>query len=1413
MNRIYQGRITRVERDADGKWEPMKEKDWQDVLEHHHALYQDAINYYIFSLLGLAHSADNPLIAHKNGLESTSQGDGMSSQEQIWTDFHRIGEKRKGLKHSIRRCFPHEKENPMPRDFWKEMYPKGVSKQILDAALQELLDEIGGGGGAIQQCGRGMFPRFCWEGFSGSFPYDSASLAKHEGAIRLGTDLHKLNGTDQIQRFAGEVQLIWVAKLQKESSWQGEESRQRLQKAIDHFEEGITMLREGDNPKGWSRRLCEFCGDTEDARRVLRKMRSKLDSMQESELPEIPKNRKAHPAHTSALLLFKHFPSDFTWKLLKSVFPQKNQTDESRMFKPSEFSDDPIKLARGTRGYVFPAFTALQHSESTNFGEPVWKEFDIAAFKEALKSIHQIELKEKEREKECEKLRHRLNCMNGHGIWDDRENENEDPPPVYAGDPRVERLETLLTKDLAQEYGAADGDLISYGLTERTFRNFPKLKEQWVRVVRNSAEYTPSLKDELLRKLKEFQTKNSHSMGSAKLYEALMGKENWIIWKTPSSDTLEAWRGKAKIPEGLEFGDDPLKVYAHKAYLERRIARLSEPVRLTPADPVMSPRHYCFSDIKGSFNNRGFGHDCGESLVVNVAGDMDGHSWHPTKIRIFYSAPRLRRDGLRSSDGDVVAETPFLQPMMEGLGYAGLRQVEFRKHAVSLMPRTSAKARRFLLNFAPDIASDELAKHLGKQKRWKGQFIGPIGKNLYLMWPTLAAGRTRPDEGWWWEHGKPFSCLAIDLGQRMAGAYAVVEAMPERQLKPDKPSRQIGSACDKKGHQKKWHAVVRAHGMLRLSGEDRKEYIEGSWQVEHSGKKGRNSCDEDMHEARKICKNLGFSEDEEFPLEDRIQSFPNANDHLLRIFGRARWRLRRLQGLSWRLNSEEDREDAVRDIRNSEEVGTILNLSVDKNNIDQSMALSMVLSKLEQLREILPSALEDIANRIMPSNAQCWKWGPHSGRTKSFVLRRAPASDSRGKRKRKVMGQRGLSFARVEQLERLRVQVQGLNRSIMQEPGKKPKSGSQTRGDEYPDPCPEILAKLDHMKEQRVNQTAHLILAEALGVRLRAHKKSSRERVARDIHGEYERHRDSVDFIVLEDLSRYLSSQGRPPRENSRLMQWSHRAILDKLKELAEPYGIPVVEASAAYSSRFCSRTGAVGFRAEEISAARKMEGFWRNALDKLERGESDGTVLGNISQVQKLFAVLEQNDSHGIGDSRRRALLAPRDGGPVFVSMRGDVQQADINAAINLGLRAISSPDCHTIDPKVRVVAEEDQLKVLKKSKREEARWQKFGEQPTLRISGFEDNLREVTEGRRYLTFFAVADGTDIRIRCASVDGIETKFASARELFSAVKHAQWAVANGINNRRLKEWGCNKYLDMSGDAEGDGREPDEDIPI
>ncbi len=299
------------------------------------------------------------------------------------------------------------------------------------------------------------------------------------------------------------------------------------------------------------------------------------------------------------------------------------------------------------------------------------------------------------------------------------------------------------------------------------------------------------------------------------------------------------------------------------------------------------------------------------------------------------------------------------------------------------------------------------------------------------------------------------------------------------------------------------------------------------------------------------------------------------------------------------------------------------------------------------------------------------------------------------------------------------------------------------------------MAKLDDIKEQRRNQTAHMILAEALGLRLEEKAKPKDDvehamREAKDSHGEYvkiddkghpveaekgNKWRGIVDFIVIEDLSRYRTTQGRAPRENSRLMKWCHRAIRDKLKDangsgMCELFGIPLVETPAAYSSRFCSRTGVAGFRATELSLQSLSESKWKWKVRKpgdetKETPEQKKKREEKSKQWELVFEQVRKSNENRDGKSKGQkfhTLLVPEAGGSIFVPManldatykrpakdaanpkqqrpviqfcgvtleENQMKQArlihsDVNAAVNLALRAVADARVWSIHSRLR--------------------------------------------------------------------------------------------------------------------------------
>ena len=425
---------------------------------------------------------------------------------------------------------------------------------------------------------------------------------------------------------------------------------------------------------------------------------------------------------------------------------------------------------------------------------------------------------------------------------------------------------------------------------------------------------------------------------------------------------------------------------------------------------------------------------------------------------------------------------------------------------------------------------------------------------------------------------------------------------------------------------------------------------------------------------------------------------------------------------------------------------------------------------------------------------------------------------------------------RIEQIEELRKRFQSLNQSLRREVGGK----APIRRDEaVPDTCPDLLEKLSNLKEQRINQTAHLILAEALGLRLAPpapDKKALRQR--QDQHGAYEKILDGqgrwigvADFIVVENLSRYRASQGRAPRENSRLMKWCHRAVRDKLTQLCEVFGLPVVETPAAYSSRFCSRSGVPGFRAAEVAAGFTKHGQWRwIAAKKDERGRPTGEAQRLVALDRQLAEAQVALEKALVGERHpgpfpKRTLLVPSAGGGIFVpivdavkgaEMQPALAQADVNAAINLALRAVADPRVWGIYPRLRTICAgtgqtdkgkraanrtpcTDGMRLLAREKR------RYGEKgPAITVHRLGSAGKNDTAQPNFFADLAGlasvaqklgSESREHRWLCdewttAEIRGEEgaPALVHGKSFWGCVKAAQWSRIQEINGRRLTKW-------------------------
>ena len=1444
MNRIYQGKVSKAELlDAKGNLiaTPPQDWNWEAALWNHHALFQDAVNYYLVCLLALV-AKGNDVWAIREKLDAKDAAGG-DDELMIWRRFTRRGAKRRGLRDSVIPYLRPGQPDATPEDCFAAVLVGNESAQSeegrarLDAGLRQLLGKCTGAAGC-KQAAPVFLPRFAKPSYQGSYGEDTSTLTRESAGARLPFVLHDpATRPDSASLKEFDAHSIALPN-EKKPKFTGQEAVKKL----------LGMVAE------WRKQKPEAEADWKRLEAIIAALPEDL------EIPGYAATSAKNDVkfRLFAMFFFRHLEqSEFTIGLLRSKTKKPEPNEKPPGPQPSDAgAGDPIRTARGKRGYVFRAFTALPCWGGDEAGTPEWIQFDFAAFEEALKSLHQVDAKAEERDKERERKQEQHDYQRGKikKLKGGTTGEEQERPDILAGDPRIVELERLVDVDLREEYEMSEGVEVKYGLHPRTVRGFRDLRKKWNDALGEDARYSEAARTKLWNLLTDYKKENAQTMGSPAIFDAMVEEKNWLIWREPTAEQLREWRKAARLPEDAEFAKDPLQALTDERELLADIERLRGPIRLTPADPEHSRRQFYFSDVSALDKKNRLRHDQ-QTLDTQVAVRNDG-KWEAKWARIHFAAPRLLRDQLNNAGG---ADSAWQQAMMTALGLkTGLTKTEKGKvreakfaecAAVALMPEIGTNGeKRILLNFPITLDGDAIAKQLGKAARWDAlQFGGADKESYWLRWPTTwideTKARKKAPPAPWWKNAEPFRCLSVDLGQRDAGAFALLEATCGDVPKPQ--SRKLGVADGKA-----WWATVRATGMLRLPGEDAMVMREGRWQEEFSGERGRlahvderGECPE-WDEARDICGKLGLNADDILGAERDRYSFPEMNDRLLFALRKAQSRLARLQSWSC-IESNAKRKEAiakqlkaaVAELAETKEGATPDALLVElKPRVEQEAwrpISARLIQEVNKERASIQRELVRIADRIQPLRGRRWEWALREDGKNHMLRQTADGSDNR---KKLLAGQRGLSMERIEQLESLRQRCQSLNRALRQEPGQPANLGKSKRGIELPDPCPELLDRLDALKEQRVNQTAHLILAQALGVRLRAHADDAAARAARDIHGEYERipGREPVDFLVLENLDRYLASQGRSRGENSKLMKWSHRAILGKLKQLCEPYGLRVLETPAAYSSRFCSLTGVAGFRAVELTPESAKDFRWKKHLDRLRDAAEGKRKLKDDEEresqrVQSLFADLERMNADirqaSPARPKWRTLLAPVAGGPIFIpasemewfdrknrktgktehvfgykkvsDARPVVAQADINAAINLGLRALAAPETGEIHLRIRAKRDGETFVIRADNKREKARW---GDKP-VKVEVPKENERKKLLADAHLNFFADLGGVAEYDR-AEIAGGKT-FASGRGIWGTIKgndrHVgkDWQRVEEINRARFQKWKqCNDDIPM-----------------
>jgi IS605 OrfB family transposase len=1360
ISRVFQGKITGaqpLESEQALDWD--SEHGWREALFAHHATFQGAVNYY---LCAFAACATDP---------TGAAGRLRQQLRESWESFYRPSGEFLGIRRTLLGFLDGLTAISTAEDAFALILAGNEADDVTrQLALDSLLHDLGGEA-AIQQGGRQYFPYFCQPTTKARFPRSAEALEKASGQAQLPAMLHAENAAVEFCAEPERLRFAWFANAQPGGeSYSGAAVKAKLVEAAEWL---LPKVGAGEALPEFEKRIGELLDENISFPRYTGGSIAK----------------EALKRRFFAWLIFRFVeatPRTFAW--LRDSFPKPKigrttkasaaddrATLEARL---TSLGDDPIKLARGRRGYVFPAFTALPCWGAKDRGDVQWSEFDIAAFKEALKTLNQFRLKTEEREKERSRLLQFGAFIDGTSdSWGAQEPDEEPPGRLMRSDLRRE-LVARLVDELQPENREVEGEASHDVISRRARRGLRDVIEKWNQKVKAGERFSEAKRKQVKEVIAAYQAEHPETMGSATLFQKLTEESFWPLWQAPATEELAR-----RQQEGSS--EDPLRDYYEYCEAEAEAERLKAPIRFTPADPRQSRRLFMFSDLTGRSAAR---HVSGQRAIDVSIAVKDGDRWREARVRLGYSAPRLGRDHLQGA-----ADEPgsvWLPPVLSAFfDVHHAPPQDFAGCAVALMPdwhprqvkTPDGSVRieeeiRYLLNLPMSLEVGEVISHFEKATRWKGQFNAMDDTLIHLHWPATMDPKKHEDA--WWREGKSFDVLAIDLGQRFAVAAAILRA--HRGEGHWEIGAIDGEVC---------RAKLLTLRDLRLQGEDARVLSDGQWRTEPHGSRGRLATEVETEEAKTLLRALSpndaFADEEEKRFTAQIDSrfFPAQNDTLLRALRRAQGHLARYQRWAAALVAQKSLGDEW----------TEQDLKPEWKEFSAcDELLQHVLAEIARLQLELPRHLVAIANRVAPLRGRSWAWNRLANASEADG-RVSHRLDQTGPNRGKVWlrGQRGLSMKRIEQLEELRRRAQSLNRALQRRPGEEARFGRALAGDVLPDPCPALSDKLDRIKEQRINQTAHLILAEALGVEPRSHEIADDVRRERDIHAEYRRipGREPVDFIVIEDLSRYRTSQGRAPSENSRLMKWCHRAVRDKLKELCEPFGIPVLETPPAYSSRFCSRSGVAGFRAVEVGPKDAGNFRWSRLL--AQAAEKGSAAFEEAKQAQKLFELLSQCNLLGAGvTTKPRTLLAPQPGGPIFVPGTGAAppMQADLNAAINLGLRAIAAPDTHRILVKIRTEAGDQGAFIPRLgNKRERASFAAQGKPAPIRfIEGDAENAGSLTH--RATNFFVDLGelATFDRAEHPSFPG--ARLASGRGLWKSVKNAQWQRCAEINRRRIENW-------------------------
>jgi hypothetical protein len=282
----------------------------------------------------------------------------------------------------------------------------------------------------------------------------------------------------------------------------------------------------------------------------------------------------------------------------------------------------------------------------------------------------------------------------------------------------------------------------------------------------------------------------------------------------------------------------------------------------------------------------------------------------------------------------------------------------------------------------------------------------------------------------------------------------------------------------------------------------------------------------------------------------------------------------------------------------------------------------------------------------------CWRRRVRSVRR--WVLPRGPNADDA-----EVRHVGGLSLPRLENIVKLyELQKAFFSRKLPD--GQGPGEVARFRfGDR-------TLQALDHLRENRVKQISSRIAAAALGLDKDLRPRLNDQRFA------------PCHAVVIGHIAEYGTDQTRTGRDGGQLMRWCITRVEKCLHEACDLYGLYFRSVWPAYTSRQDSFTGSPGVRCRDVPVAEFLDpaGRWTREISSARKQSACNGRGQYLIEVQDRLHRLPSCDVARLGWVR-----IPQIGGAVFVSADpasplAHGLQADLNAAANIGLKALTDPD-----------------------------------------------------------------------------------------------------------------------------------------